>query len=772
MPQGYYEVGSGEHYDDQTINSINVLILPGGRAANTTINTWGELHLYSNTIANGVTINSGGSLIDNFSATASSVRINSGGRAFISSGGLVDNTTIHSGGRLDVISGGTATGIDVLTGGSLWLEVAPDAYARGTINGSTFELGGGVISNYAVQSGCGLDVYIGGLAENTTVSSGGKIRIDSGGLVNNVTLDPGGRLEIYPDGTATRIKENGGYIYTLTGSEVMTFIPNSFSGLTLNHGFATVHSGTTATDMTVCSSGIIEVYSSGSANGVQLDDGGRLWIGSGGMAGGVTVNSGGSLRILSNGTANDVAIKSGGTLFVSSGGMANDVTIKSGGELFISRGGGKLTGKMTFEKGVIVSSAVSAIIDFDLTQTTAGAAALVNELSVIPDTFLFTLTVDGTQTNGTYNLASGAARFNGTISVVNTSGTALGTLMIGETSNIGGASYMLNLSNDYHLTVTISGAEPPPPPTPTYVAKSDIDGNGMSDVMFVWTGEHGEGNFQHGYWMNGTSEWQSANCGHPASWDNLGNYDMTGDGKADSVMFGNVDAYEVPSAYIGFYQDGIDTDENWVTIGFLSNAAGIAWQNKVGNMTGNASGVNSIAWYAPELGSVGVWTDGTENWVQLNGAFMEGWTLAGIGDFDGDGKDTVVMSYNGGQFLYTVGIGDEAPTSLGSANWSGWELRAIGDFSGDGKDDIILFHKEFGAMAMLVDGNSDNYQSIGQLDAKDWFVVGCGDYNGDKMDDLLVRQYSTGMLGYYVSADQSQWVELGHGVDMQWTVIA
>ena len=73
---------------------------------------------------------------------------------------------------------------------------------------------------------------------------------------------------------------------------------------------------------------------------------------------------------------------------------------------------------------------------------------------------------------------------------------------------------------------------------------------------------------------------------------------------------------------------------------------------------------------------------------------------------------------------------------------------------------------------MLVDGNSDNYQSIGQLDASDWFVVGCGDYNGDKMDDLLVRQYSTGMLGYYVSADQSQWVELGRGVDMQWTVIA
>ncbi|MBR2963908.1 MAG: AIDA repeat-containing protein, partial [Lentisphaeria bacterium] len=58
------------------------------------------------------------------------------------------------------------------------------------------------------------------------------------------------------------------------------------------------------------------------------------------------------------------------------------------------------------------------------------------------------------------------------------------------------------------MDFVISGGTVTPPPTPTYVAKSDIDGNGMSDVMFVWTGEHGEGNFQHGYWMNGTSEWQ------------------------------------------------------------------------------------------------------------------------------------------------------------------------------------------------------------------------------------------------------------------------
>ena len=307
---------------------------------------------------------------------------------------------------------------------------------------------------------------------------------------------------------------------------------------------------------------------------------------------------------------------------------------------------------------------------------------------------------------------------------------------------------------------------------PAYAAKSDVDGNGVSDVMFVWTGEDGEGNYQHGYWMNGTSEWRSANVGHPAEWLNLGCHDMSGDGKADSVLVGNVVVNEVKGAYIGYYADANDTDENWVNIGYLNNADDIDWRNNVGNLTGNASGANSIVWYAPELYALGAWTDGTETWVTLSNSFGgDDWTLVGCGDFNGDGKDSVVMSGAGGTYFYTADL-DGTVASMGAANWSGWEVRAIGDFSGDGKDDMVLFHQETGSMVMLADGNLDSFTSIGQLDANDWFVVGAGDYNGDQKDDLLVRQYSTGMLGYYTSGDTTQWNTLGYGVDMSWTVIA
>ncbi len=358
-----------------------------------------------------------------------------------------------------------------------------------------------------------------------------------------------------------------------------------------------------------------------------------------------------------------------------------------------------------------------------------------NDLSRINGTPLYTLKVDGSLSDNTYKLAGGAAGFDKTITVKSSStGEALGTLTVGKTINIGSSGYTLNLGEDNVLSVTVGAA------VVTGTAKSDIDGNGISDVMFVWTGN----NYAHGYWMNGTNTWQSANSNHPADWDNLGCYDMNANGKADSVLFGNVTSEAgIHGAYIGYYADAIDNPDGstWVNIGYLTNENNIQWKNTVGNLTGSESGVNSIVWYAPELYALGVWKNGKEDWATLSGSFGgDAWTLVGCSDFNGDGKDSVLMSGNGGQYFYAVGI-DGSSTSLGSTNWSGWEVRAIGDFAGDGKDDLVLFHKGTGSMVMCADGNVDSYTSLAQLDANDWFVA-------------------------------AQWVELGRGVDMNWTVIA
>jgi len=406
-----------------------------------------------------------------------------------------------------------------------------------------------------------------------------------------------------------------------------------------------------------------------------------------------------------------------------------------------------------------------AVTNWDLTHASAGDSVCIHNFQYFSNCGEYTrmtITVTAAQSLGEYTIATGnLSDLSGKESfTLKMAADAIGQNISVLDQNVwyNGRTYSLSKVGGSQLVLTVSEA------AVEKSAKSDVDGNGISDVLFQWTG----GNFATGYWMNGTSNWRCANASHPAEWELLGARDMSGDGKADSVFVGNVEVAGVKGAYIGYYQDGVDTDDNWVNIGYLNNAEDITWVNKIGNLTGNPDGKNSIVWHAAELGAAGVWTDGTDNWIAISGYFGKGWELEGTGDFNGDGKDEILWRYEGG--LYTSDI-DSNFTSLGSCGTE-WQVRAVGDFSGDGTDDIVIFHKETGLVAKLENGLAANFEAIGQLDAADWFVVGAGNYNNDPQEDLLVRQYSTGMLGYYVGANISSWVELGRGVNMDWTVIA
>ena len=207
--------------------------------------------------------------------------------------------------------------------------------------------------------------------------------------------------------------------------------------------------------------------------------------------------------------------------------------------------------------------------------------------------------------------------------------------------------------------------------------------------------------------------------------------------------------------------------ETWENISYLTNSDNINWNIKIGNVTGNAA-KNSIVWHAAELGVLGVWTDGTDNWISLATGFDSNWKMIGTGDFGGNSRDEILFQ-NGSSF-YTTDI-DGNFRVLGGLG-EGWSVKAIGDFQGDHKEDIILEHEATGLCARLENGLASQYLILGQLDTSDWFICGAGDYDGDGKDDLLVRQHSTGMLGYYSGGDFSKWNEMGRGVDMNWAVIA
>ena len=240
-----------------------------------------------------------------------------------------------------------------------------------------------------------LTILSGGVANSTTVNDG-SLSISSGGVANDTTVNSYGRMYISSGGTATAIKENGGYVDVAEGADV-TFVANTFSGLVLSYGGATVHSGTVANS--------------------------------------TTVNSRGSMYIYNSGTANATTVNYDGDLYIYSGGMHR--------------------GALQIESGAVVSAYQGGIIDFTLNDRTANDGYLINDLSRISGSPTYTITVSADQTYGEYKLAQGASSFSGNITIGD--GTVeYETLTVnGNTLTYNEKSYALNLI-DGNLTLSVT----------------------------------------------------------------------------------------------------------------------------------------------------------------------------------------------------------------------------------------------------------------------------------------------------------------------------
>ena len=756
------------------VNDEARMYISGGVANEVTVSQ-GLLYVSSGGVAQGATIYNEGIAYISSGGTATAAVIHRNGRMYVSNGGLVSDAVVSSGGRLEVQSGGTAVGATLLSGTSNSggiLSVSSGGTALSTVvsNGGRLLVREGLVSGAVVSSGGSFTISSGGTFTGTlTLGSQAVVSAASGGVVQfDLTKTSAGAAVFVND--ISLVKGVPKYVLTVKDSQSTGKYDLAAGADGFNKTISVVN-GSTGTEL-----GVLPV-----GGGTQTLGGVKYTL----------IETNDLLSVIVGDVAAVDKVKPTVT------GVKADVTTQTNGDVTVTAvfsddievatSRYKL-GDGAWQDypygGVVVSE--NTTVYFQATDLGGNKSDIASiEIKNI-DKVKPTITVTPSTTEPAESVTV-KAQFADNVAIQ----TAQKRVGNGAWSDYAGAVTVTENTTVYFKAVDTAGNEttesyqvtnignddpPGPGPGPSgVVAKSDIDGNGFSDVMFVWTGtEEQPGNYQHGYWMNGTNTWQSAGSNHPAEWDNLGCYDMTGDGKADSVLFGNVTSEAgIHGAYIGYYADANDLPDGstWVNIGYLTNEDNIDWKNAVGNLTGNASNVSSIVWYAPELYALGVWTDGTENWVELSNQFGgDAWTLVGCGDFDGDGKDQVVMALNGGEVYYTVGI-DGTSSELAKSD-SGWAVRAIGDFAGDGKDDIVAFHAETGLVAMWGDGDSSKWSQLGQLDAKDWFVVGCGDYDGDAKDDLLVRQYSTGMLGYYTSGNMDDWNVLGYGVDMNWTVIA
>ena len=465
---------------------------------------------------------------------------------------------------------------------------------------------------------------------------------------------------------------------------------------------------------------------------------GQVNVNGGGALYDCTVSTGGTVTVCDGGYAENVTMENGGNLEINIGGVVNGVTVNSGGSLLVYNGA-KLTGWMTFEVGAEIIPFVGSTLDFDLTQTEAGSAALVNDLSILLGTPSYTLTVDGMQADGTYNLAGGASSFKKSITVMNTVGEELGTLAVGESLIVDDTEYTLNL-NDATLSVEIvSGVAP----GWTFF---NGDFNGYGSAMLAAQAD--DSNIVTVYW-NG-EPWGLGVTLDPG-WEIAGVGDFNGDG-LDDFLRANAEGYVV-----GEMSNGNGTFSPQV-LNFLNTG----WEI-LGTGDFDADGTDDVLIANPTaasetVGLLGYWKGGTE-WTLINGYSAE-WECVATGDFNADGKCDMLwmnsfegeggLTYNA-YCTWILDPSDSLPDwrMVSVANPAEWNFLCSGDFDGDKMNDIAMINNEGVVGIWGVENGFLSSWSILSAVTSEWQLAGVGDFNADGTDDIAWANTDTGLVGYW-----------------------
>jgi autotransporter passenger strand-loop-strand repeat protein len=272
----------------------------GTTATETTVNYFGNLHVFNGGTATDTTVNEDGSVwID----------------------GVATGITVNEGGSITVCRDGTATGIRE-NGGFAFVEEGADvAFVPNAFEGLLLEDASATIHSGTTVTG-------------TTVNEYGALYVYDGGTATGAIVNEDGLLEVHSDGTASEIQENGGFVSVEEGANA-TFVSNTFSGLVLSSASATVHSGTTAAETTLNRFGDLYVYDGGTANSTTINSYGNLYVYSG-TATGATVNTFGSICVY-GGTATAATVNLGGRLMIDSDGTATEI-VENGGFVSVEEG--------------------------------------------------------------------------------------------------------------------------------------------------------------------------------------------------------------------------------------------------------------------------------------------------------------------------------------------------------------------------------------------------------------------------------------------------
>ncbi len=132
--------------------------------------------------------------------------------------------------------------------------------------------------------------------------------------------------------------------------------------------------------------------------------------------------------------------------------------------------------------------------------------------------------------------------------------------------------------------------------------------------------------------------------------------------------------------------------------------------------------------------------DGTILQGHSLGAVPLNWNIAGIGDFNGDGKSDFLWRNDAGLVaIWDMNDGAIVGGGAVASVPSNWQIAGTGDFNGDHKSDI-LWRNDAGLVAVW-DMNDTTIIGGGAVASApaNWHIADTGDYNGDGNSDILWR---------------------------------
>ncbi len=165
------------------------------------------------------------------------------------------------------------------------------------------------------------------------------------------------------------------------------------------------------------------------------------------------------------------------------------------------------------------------------------------------------------------------------------------------------------------------------------------------------------------------------------------------------------------------------------------------------------------------------------------------WNVAGIGDFNGDGKSDLLWRNTNGSLDEWTMNGSQVTASqavtLGGNPVSpdaSWSIAGIGDFNGDGNADVLWRNANGSLIEWTMNGSqitssqSVTLQGAAATPDSSWSVAGIGDFNGDGKADILWRNTNGTLIDWTMNGSQianAQQVTLGGSVvspDSSWQI--